>query len=180
MQMNDYIGTALSLGFTQAVVLNKLELECEARIREYCNSKQCQKYGNNWVCPPGSGTLSECAERINRYKSGILMQSVTALNPPVEPDEYHKLNRLHNEGLRRFIEQMEERNEHTLALTNGGCILCEACAYPKPCIKPNLRMHSLSAYGIDVGKLCDLANLDFYFRPDRVQYVALVLFENMK
>ncbi|MDR0469662.1 MAG: hypothetical protein LBH09_06775 [Peptococcaceae bacterium] len=38
-----------------------------------------------------------------------------------------------------------------------------------------MRMKSLSAYGSDVGKLCEKARLEYSFRPDRVYYVALVL-----
>ena len=42
-------------------------------------------------------------------------------------------------------------------------------------------MNSLSAYGIDVGKLCEAAGLEYSFKPDMVYYIALVLMkENIK
>lgn len=174
--MKTFLDNAISLGFTIAVLLKDINIQCEERIRDYCNPKQCPNYGNNWVCPPGSGTILECAEKISGYKNGLLLQSISKLTPPADAEEYRRLNRLHNERLRELILLMEKDKMNTLALTSGGCIFCETCSYPEPCIKPSIRMHSLSAYGIDVGKLLNIANLEFAFKPDRVQYVALVMY----
>jgi predicted metal-binding protein len=66
-----------------------------------------------------------------------------------------------------------------LPLTSGGCVFCDNCTYPAPCLKPDLRMNSLSAFGIDAGKLCEKAGLEYSFRSDRVYFVALVLMTYM-
>jgi predicted metal-binding protein len=170
--MNEHVREAFALGFTNAIWLDDLELECEDRIREYCNPEGCLNHGNNWVCPPGCGSLEECAEKVSAFNSGILLQSVSELEPL--STDYKELNRKHNLRLREFIER--RCNEQSiLVLTSGGCVFCDTCVYPNPCIKPDIRMNSLSAYGIDVGKLCETAGLEYSFRPDRVYYVALVL-----
>jgi len=174
-KMNELVDKALSAGFTKAAWLNALKLECEARIREYCNPEGCAKHGKNWVCPPSCGSLQECAGKIRRFDCGILLQSVSELQPPVAAEKYRALNLEHNLRLREFVETECAGRGGVLVLTSGGCVFCDACAYPEPCVKPDIRMNSLSAYGIDVGKLCERAGLEYSFRPDRVYYVALVL-----
>ena len=170
---NELVSKALSIGFTNAVRLDDLKLKCESRLRAYCNTEGCPNHGKNWVCPPGCGSLDECAEKVGRFNSGVLLQSVSELTP--KSGEYKRLNREHNLRLRELIEQRCEGHIDILALTSGGCIFCDACAYPEPCIKPGIRMNSLSAYGIDVGKLCEKAGLEYSFRPDCVYYIALIL-----
>ena len=168
----ELVNKALSARFTKAVWLDGLKLECEARLREYCNPEGCPNHGNNWVCPPGCGSLAECAEKAGVFSKGVLLQSVSNLNPLYK--NYKKLNRAHNFRLREFIEKHCGGME-ILALTSGGCVFCEACVYPEPCVRPDVRMNSLSAYGIDVGKLCETAGLEYSFRQDRVYYTALIL-----
>lgn len=169
----DMVRKALGCGFSDAVWLDALTLECEQRLRDYCNPADCPNHGNNWVCPPGCGSLQECAAKVSGFHQGILLRSVTAFGD--EKKDYKGLNRAHNLRLRSFIEQECDGREAILALTSGGCVFCEACAYPEPCVKPEIRMNSLSAYGIDVGKLCEEAGLPYSFQPDWVYYVALVL-----
>ena len=171
--MDELIHTALAKGFTHAAMLDGIAIECEARLREYCNPDDCPSHGSNWVCPPGCGSLDACAEKVGRFNRGILLQSVSDTEP--EAVDYKALNRAHNVRLREFIDERCAGRMDILALTSGGCIFCENCAYPEPCVKPDLRMNSLSAYGIDVGKLCEKGGLAYSFRPDRVHYVALVL-----
>lgn len=174
--MNEFVASALAVGFTRAVWLESLAVECEARLREGCNPQKCPNYGHNWVCPPGCGSLEECAERAKQFSRGLLLQSVSETDRSSKDyKRYQELSRAHNFRLREFIERHCLGRDNILTLTSGGCALCHNCAYPAPCHKPDVRMNSLSAYGIDVGKLCALAKLEFSFRPDLVCYVALVL-----
>ena len=174
-QRKSMLAAAIQSGFTQAVWLDGLKLECEARLRQYCNSEGCPNHGKNWVCPPGCGTLEECAERVSPFDQGILLQSASDID--AQAADYTGLNRKHNLRLREFIVEACIGME-ILALTSGGCVFCETCAFPEPCIKPLVRMNSLSAYGIDVGKLCQRANWEYSFRPDRLTYIAIVLVRN--
>jgi predicted metal-binding protein len=164
---------ALAAGFTHAVWLEELKLKCEPRFREYCSPNGCRNHGSNWVCPPGCGSLEECAEKVSGYDRGILLQSVSETKPDF--NDYAGLSRKHNKRLRYFIESYYNEGMEILALTSGGCIFCETCAYPEPCIKPDVRMNSLSAYGINVGKLCENAGLAYAFKQDIVYYTALLL-----
>jgi len=173
--MDELVSTAYNIGFTKAVFINGLKIECEPRLRAYCTPERCPNHGQNWVCPPGCGSIEDCADKAKRFQSGILLQSVTGLKPPVDDDVYKSLNRLHNMKLRKFTESIKNKYSEMLTLTTGGCTFCSPCKYPAPCAKPNVRMNSLSAYGIDVAKLCETAEVEYSFRPDMVYYTALVL-----
>ncbi len=173
--MFDYINKAKRLGFSEAKILNDISLECKSKLRSYCNPQQCSNYGENWVCPPGCGTFEDCRAKTQKFDEGILLQSVSHLTPPTAQEIYSTLNREHNFRFRMFIEAVNPVVEEILPLTSGGCVFCEQCTYPEPCVKPDVKMESLSAFGIDVTALCKAAGLPFSFRDDMVYYTALLL-----
>jgi len=170
-----FIDKALHIGFANAVWMDDLKLQCETRLREYCNSENCPNHGNNWICPPGCGSLEECAEKVSKFDQGILLQSISELESNPNDEEYKNLNREHNLRLQTYLETYCGEFTEILALTSGGCVFCDTCAFPTPCVKPNLRMNSLSAYGIDVGKLCKVAGCEYAFAPEKLYLIALVL-----
>ena len=173
--MEEYLNKAKSFGFSKAVYLPCIILECKPELRAYCNPEQCAKHGQNWVCPPACGTLEECRKKAEEFFEGILLQSVVELDPPTEPEKYSALSREHNLRFREYIEAVKPEFEKVLPLTTGGCIFCDQCSYPEPCVKPDVKMESLSAFGIDVGKLCETAGLPYSFCPETVYYTALLL-----
>ena len=175
MYMDGIVAAARGTGFTEAVALTDLTLECDERLRALCNPKDCLNHGQNWVCPPGCGSLESCVEKAAGFRKGVLLQSVTDITPTDDMQIYKTLNRAHNERLRALCESGGVAGRPYLALTSGGCILCAQCAYPEPCVEPERRVHSLSAFGIDVGKLCAKAALVYSFRPDKVYFTALLL-----
>lgn len=173
--MDRYETLARSMGFTQAVFLEDLALECSAELRAYCNPKQCANYGKTWVCPPGCGTLDECQEKLEGFRRGLLIQSATDLTPPTPKESYGELAAAHSLRLKKLVEMLRLEHDKLLILSYGGCNLCKECSYPEPCIRPKERTESLGAYGIDVGALCSVAGLEYSFREDRLYLTALIL-----
>lgn len=172
---NKLIQIALNTGFTKAVFIKNLFLECKPELRAYCNAKDCPNHGQNWVCPPGCGTLEECEKKIRDFAQGLLVQSITSLTPPTELNTYKDLGTAHNLRFLRLIEAVRHDCRQFLPLTTGGCVLCKSCSYPEPCRKPDLKMESLSAFGIDVFALCQKAGLEYSFREDTLYLTALLL-----
>ena len=101
-QIDDMVKKALDLVFTSAVWLDGLKLQCEECLRAYCNPESCPNHGNNWVCPPGCGSLSDCAEKVAEFDCGILLQSVSIIDQPT-PD-YKGLNRERCHGYKDFLK----------------------------------------------------------------------------
>lgn len=85
--MQDYLNEATMLGFSKAVFLSDLSIECKRELRAYCNPQQCPNHRQNWVCPPGCATLEECRNKVQEFHEGILLQSITKLNPLIEPED---------------------------------------------------------------------------------------------
>lgn len=175
MSEKELMQEAFNIGFTQAVFLNDLSLVCKTELRAHCNPQECPNYGHNWVCPPGSGTLEECRAKAGQFQKGILVQSVSELTLPVKMETYKILNTEHNLRFGKLVEKAESAVSRLLPLTSGGCVFCDKCSYPNPCKKPEVKMESLSAYGIDVGELCERAGIPYSFRADRVYLTALLL-----
>jgi hypothetical protein len=59
------IGAAIEAGFTHAAPLKMETLRFLPEVRDMCNSERCRHYNTNWMCPPGCGTLEECAARVH-------------------------------------------------------------------------------------------------------------------
>ena len=173
--MKEYLNKAKTFGFSEAIYMPGLSVECKPELRAYCDPEQCPNHGQNWVCPPGCGTLEECREKAREFSEGILLQSVVELTPPTDPEIYSALSREHNLRFREYIENVKPEFEKILPLTTGGCVFCEQCSYPEPCAKPDVKMESLSAFGINVGKLCETAGLPYSFTPETVYFTALLL-----
>ena len=168
-----YIDSALDMGFSHAVSINNYRLECESKIRAYCNPQQCTNYGTTWVCPPGCGTVKECQEKAEDYRFGILLQTIDGIHKIGKWSWLQRLQVKHNKRFLALADLARSEGLDVLPLTTGGCIVCRPCAFPnEPCREPERRMHSLSAYGINVGKLCEKAGLEYSFREDKVYFTA--------
>ncbi|MCL1803826.1 MAG: DUF2284 domain-containing protein [Eubacteriaceae bacterium] len=163
---------AFEAGFTHAVWIESIELEYDASLRP-CSKEACDKFGTNWVCPPGSGSLEECIEKAKAFGSGILLQKVTSITPG--SDEHIEHNKNNKLRLTSFAKSLENEGFKALALTGGGCNLCEECAYPAECNNPDDRLSALSASGINIRKLCEQAGLEFAFMPDKIFLTSLIL-----
>ena len=172
---NALIQYALNAGFTKAIFSDELSLVCRDDLRAFCSPASCHSYGHSWVCPPGCGTLQECRQKTAGFSKGLLLQSVTELMPPTAPETFQFLNLQHNLRLRSLIEGLAPAPEETLVLTTGGCVFCDSCSYPEPCRRPDVKMESLSAFGIDVADLCQSAGLPYSFRKDRVYFTAVLM-----
>ncbi len=183
--MTNYKGNerlALDLGFSKAVLLENYQLEAEEKFRVYCNKDQCDRYGNSWVCPPGCGSVEDYQALFSKFNFALVLQTILSDLPEKwNLDDIYKLEREHNERLLKLLNLVRQSEDsQVLALTTGGCLLCEKCTFPQePCSKPEIRMHSLSAAGIDVEKLCKKAGLDFSFNGSSVYYTACLVFSNI-
>ena len=47
-------------GFSFVGDLDAATLQPLDEVRDMCRTGNCGKYGKNWACPPGCGSLEEC------------------------------------------------------------------------------------------------------------------------
>ena len=174
--LNEYVLTALQIGFTAAAPFDASRLVCQPDIRMLCAPDKCMNYGTNWICPPGCGELPNCAARLSKYRFGLLVQSKYE---KINSNDFPLMKKLavgHNQRLQHLKEIIAGDYPDAFLLSTGRCELCEKCTYPAaPCRKPALFRGALSAYGIDVSDLCASVGIEFSFIPGTLRYVACVL-----
>lgn len=174
--MEKWLDMAKVCGFTYAVPLNIEALTPMPAIREACAADQCRAYGKNWTCPPYCGTLEECAERLQCYHRGILLQTVGATQKSIDTRAYARIEKAHNDAFSRFAEMLRREYPQALCLGAGGCRLCGECAWPESCRFPEKAVSSMEAYGLFVTQVCRDSGLAYYYGEKTIAYCACVLF----
>ena len=60
----------------------------------------------------------------------------------------------------------------SLAFALALCVKCEECAYPDPCLYPDLARPSMDAYGMDIGKTVEIVDFKVEFSEEGVMLPA--------
>lgn len=171
-----WISAARESGFDEAVFLDVSTLQPLEAVRRMCAEDKCKAYGHNWTCPPACGTLKECAQKINQYENGILLQTVQKLEKTIDTKGYVEAEKRHRKALFSFAGKMRQKYPQALCLGAGGCRICEKCAYPDPCRFPEQACSSMEAYGLFVTQVCRDNGAAYYHGPKTITYSACVLF----
>ncbi len=172
-----YIEAAKKLGFASAAVIGTDAIVCEESIRALCAPDKCANYGSSWVCPPGCGSIENCRGTVAEYHNAILLQGVWENIDFTNGEEMHNVAVKHNDMAMKLFKQIREEQGSAYLLTTGGCGLCERCTFPDaPCRIPDKNRGSLSAFGINVGKLCEVAEMEYSFTHGVMRMVACILY----
>jgi len=174
--MEIWINRALELGFTHAATLNISTLTPRQDVRDMCAADQCGAYGKNWTCPPHCGSLEECAEKMQTYHHGILLQTVGTLEKTIDTRAYRRTEQRHLEQFHQFAAEIRKVYPHSLCLGSGGCRICKTCAYPDSCRFPEKACASMEGYGLFVTQVCRDNGLSYYYGERTITYTACVLY----
>ena len=172
-----YIEAAKKLGFTNAVSIKSELILCEESIRALCAPGKCGNYGSSWICPPGCGSIESCREIVAGYEKAVLVQSMSENVDFSNAEEMLNITKAHNELAVKLFEKIRKEQGSAYLLTTGGCGLCEECTFPdQPCRIPDKNRGSLSAFGINVTKLCEMAEMEFSFTTGVMRMMACILY----
>ena len=176
------IKRALSLaedaGFTHAAPLDPASIELKDEVRAMCASGSCGQYGKRWSCPPGCGSLSECAARVAGYHTGILVQSVGELEDSMDVETMMETEAEHKKRFRALYAVLRREYPDMLALGAGCCTQCDPCTYPDgPCRFPERMVSSMEAYGMLVLEVCQKNGLAYYYGPNTIAYTSCFLLD---
>ena len=89
---------AQEAGFTHVAPLDPKTLQLKPEVRQMCEVNSCGMYGKRWSCPPGCGSLEECAQRVSRYSRGILVQTVGELEDELDGEGMMDAEHQHKEN----------------------------------------------------------------------------------
>ena len=174
----DWIKLAEDVGFEDVRQLNMGSLQVMPEVREMCAADRCNIYGTRWACPPGCGTLEQCRERIERYKSGILVQTVGALEDEFDAEGIAEAHRKHDSRFKLLTRQIRSMLPDCLPLSAGTCTRCEVCTYPdKPCRFPKKMLSSMEAYGLLVSDVCTKSGMPYYRGEKTITFTSCILLE---
>lgn len=145
------------------------------RCQGLCRDNLCGKYGTNWACPPG---FSEHMDSLSEQYDSTLLLSRTFACDPRDRDAVEECNSMMKATLRSVVEHLRSAGIECRGFSDGGCDLCQTCAYPDPCRFPDRVMPSVSAIGIDMGAYLESVGERFEFRDDSVTFYFLVFIKS--
>ena len=167
---------AEEVGFTAWVPLDLKTVELKPEVRDMCAGGSCQQYGKRWSCPPGCGTLEECAAQVERCSYGILVQSVGDVEDSFDFETMMEIQEEHKARFEQMHRAICDRGEQVLALGAGCCTRCKVCTYPDaPCRFPDRMVSSMEAYGMLVLEVCKANHMQYYYGSDKMAYTSCFL-----
>ena len=173
----DWRKRAEALGFEHTGLVAEEALECLPEVREMCAADRCRAYGSRWTCPPGCGTLEECAARLAEYHSGFLVQTTGTLEDDFDGEGMMETERVHKARFAALAKEVRAAEPDCLPLGAGTCELCAVCTYPDaPCRLPDQAVVSMEAYGLLVSRVCERSGMGYYYGPLTITYTSCILF----
>lgn len=167
---------ATEAGFSAWAPLDVATIELKPEVREMCAVNSCGQYGKRWSCPPGCGTLEECAERIRSCTHGILVQTYGDIEDGFDFEAMMEIEADHKEHFTEMYASLREAGADVLAIGAGCCTACAKCTYPdQPCRFPDKRISSMEAYGMLVLEVCKANGLTYYYGADKMAYTSCFL-----
>ncbi|GHS93577.1 hypothetical protein AGMMS50276_04410 [Synergistales bacterium] len=174
--MRELVERAIKYGFSHASLLDASTLTVRSEVRDMCRADKCQMYDKNWMCPPACNDLSDNASRVTEYKSGLIVQTTGILEDDFDYDSMMAANDRQQKLFASFRDELKAEYPKLLALGNGSCRICEACAYPdSPCRFPERAVSSMEAFGLVVSDVCTKNDLGYYYGPKTITYTGCFL-----
>ena len=163
-------------GFSTWAPLDLATIELKSEVRDMCAANSCGQYGKRWSCPPGCGTLEECAQRLKGYTQGILVQTYGDIEDSYDFEAMMEIETDHKEHFTEMYEMLREAGITVLAVGAGCCTACAKCTYPDElCRFPEKQISSMEAYGMLVLEICKANGLQYYYGSDKMAYTSCFL-----
>ena len=117
-------------GFTAWAPLDVSTIELMTDVRDMCAVNTCGMYGKRWSCPPGCGTLEECAQRLKGFERGILVQTYGDIEDGFDFEAMMEIEAEHKEHFTEMYEALRDTGAEVLAIGAGCCTGSNPSATP--------------------------------------------------
>lgn len=169
----------MEMGFSKAALLNIADLDFKLEVRKMCEDNRCGAYGRNWCCPPGCGTIEECAQRARQYSKGVLVEYIGKLEDSFDIEGMEEASKKYKELFDAMAEKLKAEYGSVLGMGAGGCTRCEKCTYPEEkCRFPDRAYASMEACGLLVSEVCKACGVPYINGVNTVTYVGCFLIRN--
>ncbi len=152
-------------------------LEFSDRIRWICEH-ECPMYGKTWACPPGTGTVAECAAKCRSYNSCLVVGTITETEDIANIEEALKTRPEHEAITHQVRDLLRQQGVEPYILSTEACSVCERCAIEDglPCRMPG-RMHPcVESHGINLIPTLEENGLDFVYSNTVITWYSLLFF----
>jgi len=169
------------LGFMRTVPFEKIIFD--QRCQFLCKYG-CKNYKRKYCCPPDSLRLAEKIQE-KKYKWALLAATTTPLPETISVFKKRFLNRqkeLEIQKISTILNEflMENGTDH-IVLSGGSCKKCQICSKinNQDCKKPELKLTSMEAVGIDCQKTLTSAGFDFEMpAKNSINRCTVILFDD--
>lgn len=177
MTEREILRLAKEAGIDKAAIVDAEDLVFEYEFRKYCEMNTCGNFGKNYGCPPDCGTPEQMEEKACAYGKALVLQTIQPVEDIADGQETSSLKKKHNAVVRGFMDQLAEMGVGGLPIMAGPCSQCSACAKAvgEPCRFPNRIASCLSAYGINVVKLCETSNIPWDYGEHNIGFFAIYM-----
>ncbi len=176
MNYEELAQIAQASGFSAWAPLDAATIELKPDVRDMCAVNTCGQYGKRWSCPPGCGTLEDCAARLKEYPWGILVQTYGDIEDGFDFEAMMEIEQDHKEHFAAMYACLRQSGAPVLAIGAGCCTQCAQCTYPEePCRFPERKVSSMEAYGMLVLEVCKANGLQYYYGSDKMAYTGCFL-----
>ena len=152
-------------------------LEFSSRIRWICEN-ECPRYGKTWACPPGVGTVEQCAKKCKSFTSCLVVGTITETEDIADMEETLATRPLHEKITNQVREMFRQQGIEPYILSTEACSVCDRCAIldGMPCRLPG-RMHPcVESHGINVIPTLEEQGLDFQYGGNIITWFSLLFF----
>jgi predicted metal-binding protein len=176
--MEKLTAMALEAGFDAAGAMDCSTILLRPDVRAACEVNTCNRYGTSWSCPPGCGSLDECATRIRRYAKGLIVQTIGVLEDEFDGEGMMEAAQRHTESFRLLTKELRKEYPGMLPIGMESCSDCSPCTYPDaPCRNPHGANAPMEAYGMMVKDVCQANHMEYYHGKGTITYTACFLLE---
>ena len=153
------------------------ELEFSSRIRWICEN-ECPMYGKSWACPPGVGTVDQCAAKCRGFENCLMVSTIVEVADITNIEETLATRPEHEAVTNEVRDIMRQMGTDPYILSTEACALCESCAIleGKPCRFPEHMHPCVESHGINVVPMLENHGLEFQFGANVVTWISLLLY----
>lgn len=179
MKKEEFVRLAISMGFSNAVLLKTEEIPFEPAFRVCCEDNSCGKYGVNWSCPPDCGTTDQMRDKVRARQYGLVLQTTWDIDSEDGPS-IKRCKGQHNKMTRELIAQVQDGTQGFM-IGASGCSLCDTCTIVegKPCRFPDKMASCMSAYCIYVRQLAETHGMEYDSGPGLVNFFGMYVFDEV-
>ena len=155
------------------------QLEFSDRIRWICEN-ECPRFGQTWACPPGVGSVTECACKCQSYQKCLVISTITEVADITDIDTCLATRGPHEEITNEVRSLMRAQGIDPYILSTEACALCDRCAYldGEPCRFPEKMHPCVESHGINVLALLEEWGLAFQYGENVVTWFSLLFYND--